>query len=232
MDIYADRPCSAREAFLSKLGLPQDARFVLVAAYADRLGQHEPALCRALQAAIGRATLAPARCSTFAAIRSTASGVSVWAAANPPTSIVEPPDLGALDHLTNLIRHAEVVIASAGTINLDAVALIRRRSPSRSRTQVPYYDRASRRYDMETWRRSWRRGHAGGEHDELISAVRGYMADRTFDAAGRESAAGAASGAARRGGIARIATAIGHFARDHETSHATARQRSVPEAEF
>ena len=43
---------------------------------------------------------------------------------------------GTLDHLTNLIHHAEVVVASAGTINLDAWRSIRRRSHSRSRTKA------------------------------------------------------------------------------------------------
>ena len=36
--------------------------------------------------------------------------------------VIEPPDWGRLDHLCSLMRHADVVVASQGSITMDAVA--------------------------------------------------------------------------------------------------------------
>lgn len=192
MDIYADASVLLpRTAFLSKLGLAPDARFVLVAAYADRLGQHEPEMCRALANAIeqgrfGTGAMLYVRCHPLDRNwRNRLGGLH-----RPPHVVIEPPDLGALEHLANLIRHAEVVIASAGTINLDAVALD---TPSIAvafdEPGVPYYDRASRRYDMEHVADVLASGgmRKVATTEELIVAVAGYMADRSIDAAGRET---------------------------------------------
>ena len=223
MDIYADRSrLMSRTAFLERIGLAEGSRYILLAAYTERLGKHEPALCRALQEEIGRGTFGP-QAALF--IRSHPLDREwrqrLGPLANSPTTIVEPPDLGTLDHLSNLIHHADVVVASAGTINLDAMA---HDTPSIALAfedaGVPHYDSSARRYDMEHIAAVMATGgiRRVGSIDELIAAVRGYMADRNCDADGRarlralvlEPLDGAAS--------ARIAAAIGQFARDHEMS--------------
>lgn len=191
MDVYADQSKVVQRAdFLKRIGLQEDARYILVAAYSDRLGAHEPQMCRIMKDAIGRGEFGP-NATLF--IRSHPLDRR-WKERfgdlhDPPGVVLEKPDLGALDHLTNLVRHAEVVIAAAGTMNLDAVALD---TPSIAvafeEEDQPYYDRAARRYDMEHIAAVMSTGgiRKVGSMDELMQAVRDYMADRTRDAEGRE----------------------------------------------
>lgn len=220
MDIYADAAAvRGRAQFLTDIGLVPGARYILVAAYTDRLGAHEPAMCRALSMEIERGRFGPGA-ALF--VRSHPLDRNwqkrLGALARPPSVIVEPPSLGALDHLANLIRHAEVVISSAGTINLDAAALD---TPSIAVAfedeEVPYYDRAARRYDMEHVAAVMASGgiRKAASLAELIEVTRAYMADRGRDAAGR--AALRAQHLAPLDGNAsrRIAEAIGRFARAH-----------------
>lgn len=220
MDIYADLGAIApREAFLARLGLPANARYILVAAYADRLGQHEPEMCRAISSSIARGNLGDSatlyiRCHPLDRNWQTRLG----ALHSPPSAIVEPPDLGALDHLTNLIRHAEVVIASAGTINLDAAALD---TPSIAvafeENDVPYYDRAARRYDMEHVAAVMACGGIRKVRsiDELLAAVSDYMKDRTLDADGRATLRAQHLAPLDGKASQRIADAISRFVREH-----------------
>lgn len=220
MDVYAAAASMVpRAEFLKLIGLSPSSRYILVAAYSDRLGAHEPDMCHAITASIARGELGQdavlyVRCHPLDH-NWQARLASLHA---PPSVIVEPPDLGALDHLTNLIRHAEVVIASAGTINLDAAALD---TPSIAiafeEEEVPYYDRAARRYDMEHVAAVM---SCGGirkvrSMSELLDAVRTYMADRTCDADGR--AALRKQHLAPLDGQAshRIAEAISRFASEH-----------------
>lgn len=224
MDIYADTArMPARKEFLARLGLGADARYVLVAAYADRLGQHEPDMCRAIAESIARGELGPGaalyvRCHPLDRNWQARLGdLHV-----PPTVIVEPPDLGQLDHLTNLIRHAEVVIASAGTINLDAAALD---TPSIAvafeEEDVPYFDRAARRYDMEHVAAVMACGGIRQVRSmaELLAAVRAYMADRSCDAEGRARLRAQHLAPLDGQASRRIADAISRFAKEH-SSHA------------
>ena len=155
MDIYrAPEVLQERAAFLQSIGLPPDRRYILLGAYSERLGWHEPTVCAALLAKIHAGRFGP--------------GVTLyirphpldndWHARlghlhNPPVCILAEPDLSDVTHLANLLAHAEVLIASAGTINIDAVALD---TPSIAlawdQPELPYYDQPVRRYDMGTLR--------------------------------------------------------------------------------
>lgn len=226
MDVYADQHAAVpRDEFLAKLGLAPDARYVLVAAYTDRLGQHEPEMCRTISEAIARSELGPGavlyiRCHPLDAHWQSRLG----ALHQPPNVIVEPPDLGALDHLTNLIRHAEVVIASASTINLDAAALD---TPSIAiafeEEDLPFYDRAARRYDMEHVAAVMACGGIRKVRtvQELMAAVRGYFADRTIDGAGRAALRDQHLAPLDGQASHRIAVAIARFAHTHAGTEST-----------
>jgi hypothetical protein len=223
MDIYAGGAASApRAEFMQRLGLTPASRYILVAAYGERLGPHEFEMCRALQREIARGTFGPnavlyIRCHPLH--RRWCERLGPLNA--PPQTIVEAPDLGSLDYLADLIRHAEVVIASGSTINLDAVALD---TPSIAvafeEEDVPYYDRAGRRYDMEHLAAVMASGGIRKVRslEALVEAVRKYMADRSRDAQERA--------ALRRQHLApldgnsslRIAERIGRFAHERVSS--------------
>lgn len=191
MDVYSDTGTMVPRAdFLKRIGLSAEARYILVAAYSDRLGAHEPEMCRKLREAVARGDFGAGAALYIRSHPLDRRWKERFGALHePPIALVEPPNLGALDHLTNLVRHAEAVIAAAGTINLDAVALD---TPSIAvafeEENLPYHDRAARRYDMEHIASIMSTGgiRKVGSLDDLMGAVRDYMADRTRDADGRE----------------------------------------------
>ncbi len=220
MDIYSETAQMVpRAEFLAKLGLASGARYVLVAAYSDRLGRHEPEMCRALQSALQRGEFGADVC-LYVRCHPLDRGwrERLGRLHAPPLTIVEPPELGGLGHLTNLIRHAAVVIASAGTINLDAVALD---TPSIAlafdEADVPYHDQAARRYDMEHVAAVMATGgiRKVGACGELIAAVHGYMADRAVDAEGRARLREQHLAPLDGQSSARIAREISRFAHEH-----------------
>lgn len=190
MDVYGDLAgASPRNEFLARIGLPAGGRYLLVGAYAERLGGHEPEMCRKLAAAVAAGRFGDdvtlyIRCHPLD---------SQWnqrlaPLADLPRVIVEPPRLDDLQHLADLIRHAEVVISSAGTINLDAAALDR---PSLAVAfedeRLPYYDRPVRRYSMEHYAAALETGGIRLVESQaaLEEAIAAYIRDETLDAEGR-----------------------------------------------
>lgn len=181
-DIYAKTPGAAAKA-------PHQQ--ILVGAYSERLGRHEPEMCRQLAARLrqgdfGTGATLLIRCHPLDTRTSVAERFGPLN--DPPRVVVSEPGLGKLDTLRDIIENSNCVIASAGTINLDAVALDR---PSIAIAfedeSEPYYDRASRRYAME---------HIAGvtstggillvkTQAELESAVATFMKDPTHGAAER-----------------------------------------------
>ena len=190
MDAYVSGPHAGDRAhFLAGRGLPQDRRYVLVGAYSRRLGHHEPAMCAALADYLrgsewkGGVTLY-IRCHPLERDWEERFGHFH----DPPGVIVEPPALGDLPYLADLLRHAAVVIASAGTINLDAAALDTPTIAVAFETEnEPYYDRPARRYDMEHYAAVVRTGGVRmvRSQAELEDAVAAYLRDPALDAAGR-----------------------------------------------
>jgi hypothetical protein len=190
MDPYVKPDTTARADLLARLGVPAGHRYILFAANAPRLGPHEPDMFRQLAAraaagAFGEDVTLVCRCHPQDRNWQARWG---WAAGLPRT-VVEAPDLGPLEHLTTLIRNAEAVIASAGSINLDAVALD---TPSIGLAwedeNLPYWDRHARAYALEHLAelRSGSGIMFARNLDELLTACTRYLDDRTADAAGRE----------------------------------------------
>lgn len=151
-DNYATRQgLQPREAFLAKLGLSQNSRYIFLGAYSQRLGRHEPALCDFLIQKIKAGDFGP----DITLFIRTHPLDNNWQGRfgglhNSPTCIVDAGQLGDQEYLTNLLYHANLVLSSAGTINLDALALD---TPSAAimieDEKQPYFDRAARHFDME-----------------------------------------------------------------------------------
>lgn len=191
MDVYGQGSEVAREDMLQRLQIPAGHRYILFAANAPRLGLHEPVVFRQLAAlvkadAFGAQTTLVCRCHPQDRDWETRWG---WALGIERV-VLERPDLGPLDHLAALIRHAGVVIASAGSINLDAVALD---TPTVGLAwedkELPYWDRPARAYDLEHL--MGLRRDAGMMFacniEELTAACGRYLEDRNADAQERES---------------------------------------------
>lgn len=152
MDIYKDtKILKPRSEFLKTIGLNKTQRYILVGAYSERLGYHEPKMCEAL--------------ATHLTHHKKYKDVVIYIRSHPldmdwekrmgylrkhSNIFIEPPSSGNLPHLANLINYADCIISSAGTISLDAVALDKPAIAIAFEDEtLPYYDRASRRYDME-----------------------------------------------------------------------------------
>ena len=189
MDAYAQGATVAHEDLFNRIGIAPGNRYILFAANAPRLGKHEPALVLALAkqiqaGALGDDVMLLCRCHPQDTQWQARWG---WAA-HLPGVVVEPPELGALDHLAALIRSAAVVIASAGSINLDAIALdtptigLAWEEPT-----LPYWDQPARAYDQEhlTGLRSSSGMAFARNHTELILACKRYLDSRTADSSGR-----------------------------------------------
>jgi hypothetical protein len=176
---------TSRDAVLSDLGLPAGARYILFGAYPERLGRHEPALCADIAAG-----LASRDCALVVRCHPIDQG---WRARfgslhRPPHVVVLPPELGDLKRLAGQVGHAEMVLSSAGTILLDAVALD---TPAVAIAfedeSEPYFDRIARRYDMEHWASLLKTGGMPMARDigELMTVIGETLEDRDRDAQGR-----------------------------------------------
>lgn len=191
MDAYFGVADAGREALCSRIGVPVEHRYILFAANAPRLGAHEPEVLMGLAQSVQRdmfwtdVTIV-LRCHPQDRDWRTRWG---WAI-DLPRVVVEPPDLGPLDHLAMLLRHAGVVIASAGSINLDAVAVD---TPTIGLAwediALPFEDRPARAYGLEHLKKLQESSGMmfAGNLDELVAACKRYLQDREADAAGRKA---------------------------------------------
>ena len=141
-----------RGEFLRRSGYAEAERYLVFAANPGRLSHGEPEVATWLAEALrkrsfGRTDLRlHLRCHPNDQCWKERFG----ALADHPAVRIEPPRKAELAQLANLIRHAEVVIASAGSINLDAVALD---TPTIGLAwedeSQPYWDRQARGYELE-----------------------------------------------------------------------------------
>lgn len=191
MDPYYGAPEVTRQDLFVRTGIPTEKRYILFAANAPRLGVHEPAIFSQLANLICADQFGPDVTLVCRCHPQDRDWLVRWSwAIGLERVVVEPPDLGPLDHLAALIQHASVVIASAGSINLDAVALD---TPTIGLAWedegLPYWDRPARAYELE---------HLAGLRrdpgmifacniDELVAACGRYLDDGDADSQGRES---------------------------------------------
>ncbi len=113
-----------REPFLRSLGIPPERRLVLFGANSKRLGRHEPAVMQAIAQRIREEAYGKPGTLLIRPHPKDHKWERRFAPLHdPPYVIVQPAEQGRLDYLTNLLYHADVVIASQGSISLDALAL-------------------------------------------------------------------------------------------------------------
>jgi hypothetical protein len=125
MDLYK-KPgvIKSRDIFTSSIGVPQNRRLLVFAAYSARLGPHEPSIAQYLATKV-RNNAYGEHCTLI--IRPHPKD-NQWEARfgalhAPPNVIAQRREWGRLDYLTNLLFHTDILIASCGSICLDAVAL-------------------------------------------------------------------------------------------------------------
>lgn len=189
MDAYVGEGAGGGAALLERIGIPQGRRYILFAANAPRLGPHEPDIVKELAARVqanefGDDVVLLCRCHP----QDTAWRERWNWASSMERVIVQPPDLGPLEELKTIISNAGVVLASAGSINLDAVALD---APNVGVAwedgELPYWDRPARAYDLEHLAelRTSQGIAFAGDMPSLVAACRRYLSDRSADAEGR-----------------------------------------------
>lgn len=192
MDYYR-RPnlLRPRQEFLAELGLEPHRRLVLLGANSARLGAHEPGIAAHLARSLDR--LAPAGDATLIVRPHPNDGQ--WPERfgylhDPPRVVVLPAEWGRLDFLANLLHHAAVLLATGGTIHLDAVAL------DTCAVAIGFADGQGGERDGQV-RRWYEMDHyqpvvkSGGvrlvtSFEELDQAVKTYLDDPTTDAEGRQ----------------------------------------------
>jgi hypothetical protein len=125
MDPYADGGLIIeRKEFLASLGLGPDHRYILFGGNGERLGHHEPSIAGHIKQQLIENRYGP---DTTLLIRAHPID-NEWqrrfgALHEPPQVIVMAPERGRLDFLANLLHHAGAVLASSGSILLDAIAM-------------------------------------------------------------------------------------------------------------
>jgi hypothetical protein len=125
MDPYADDSLiKERKEFLASLGMGPDSRYILFGGNGERLGRHEPSIATHLKEQLIAGRYGP---DTTLIIRAHPID-SEWQRRfgglhEPPRVKVMAPERGRLDFLANLLHHAGAVLASSGSILLDAIAL-------------------------------------------------------------------------------------------------------------
>ncbi len=191
MDIYLQpgviRP---RADLLAELGLGPTRRLVLLGANSARLGPHEPGIAAHLARVLAAD---PATQDVTLVIRPHPND-NDWEARfgglkRPPAVLVLPAEWGRLDFLANLLAHAQVVLASAGTICLDAIALdtCTVGLGFDGDLVVPHHQSVRRWYELDHYAPVAASGglRVVGGFDELDRAVAAYLADPNRDREGR-----------------------------------------------
>ncbi len=180
-----------REVFLRSLGIPADWRLLLFGANTPRLGPHEPGIARHLAAGVvknryGRPCSLVIRphprdkdwMERFAGLQ------------DPPHVLVQGAEMGRLQHLTNLLRHADILVASSGSICLDAVALDTCvvNLAFDGDLRMDHFESVRRWYEMEHFAAVVRTGGTRlvEGYDELDSAIVTYLNDPDTDREGRK----------------------------------------------
>lgn len=124
MDIYKKGDVlQTREDFFREQGLEPDCRLILFGLSTKRFGAHEPGVIRHLL----RQGDAGIYGDKVAFILRAHPGDRFWRQyldefSGRESVVVEPPNYHDRVHLVNLLHHADIVISTAGTISLDAVA--------------------------------------------------------------------------------------------------------------
>lgn len=189
MDAFVRGDIPNRDTVCRRLGLAPRQRYLLFAANAPRLGLHEPEVFRDLIARRNANELPADIVLVCRCHPQDRDWHQRWGwAVGIEGVIVDPPDLGPLEHLGAFIRHSSVVLASAGSINLDAVALdIPTIAIAWEDVRLPYWDRPARAYELEHLANLSASGGMSFAYDiaSLVEACNRYLKTPEADALGR-----------------------------------------------
>lgn len=193
MDIY-QRPgiLAQRAEFLASLGLAPGCRLMLFGASTKRFGRHEPGVLRHLLRQLEAGVYGP----EVALVIRAHPGDHHWqerigAFQGRARVIVEPPNYTDRSHLTNLLCHADIVMSTAGTICLDAVAFdtCAISIAFDGDEPLPPGDQAALFYQSEHYASVINTGGTRYVESarELDQAILAYLHDPELDAAGRSA---------------------------------------------
>lgn len=152
MDVYAGQAVAGGcSAMLARYGYPDGERLIVFAANPARLGLKEPQIARWIADRIAAGRYGARLCLHLRCHPNDDRWRERFAPLAGHSAVrLEPPQPEGLRELAELLRHAQVVLASAGSINLDAVALD---TPTIGLAledeSVPYWDRQARQYEFE-----------------------------------------------------------------------------------
>ncbi len=180
-----------REVFLRSLGLPAERRVLLFGANTPRLGPHEPGIARYLAARVLDDRYGRPCCLVIRPHPRDREWMARFGGLhNPPQVLVLASEMGRLQHLANLLRHADVLVASSGSICLDAVALDTCvvNLAFDGDLSVDYFESVRRWYEMEHFAAVVRTGgtRLAEGYDELDDAIVTYLNDPETDSEGRK----------------------------------------------
>ena len=113
-----------RTEFMDSLGLPAERKLILFAANSSRLGPHEPGIAANLRQRIRQGQFA---LPVSLVIRPHPNDMQwqerLGGLHDPPDVVALPAERGRLDFLANLLKHADVVMTTGGSMTLDAAAM-------------------------------------------------------------------------------------------------------------
>ncbi|MBU0596048.1 hypothetical protein KJ567_05140 [Candidatus Bipolaricaulota bacterium] len=192
MDQYSDLSASPlREPLVESAAIPSGDKLILYAGNSPRLVPHESDLVAHIAQAVKSGKYGPA---VTLHVRPHPKDEE-WrtrfeAHAEPPRITVEPPERGNLKHLVGLLRRADVVISTQGSVSLDAVAMgsCVVNVAFDGNVDVPPELSIRQWYEMDHYRPVIESGgtRVVYDFDELDAAIRAYLDDPTLDGRGRE----------------------------------------------
>lgn len=192
MDIYHDKSLKqSRTEFLDSQKLPKIAKVLLYAGNASRLGAHEPSLVQHIAEQINAGSFGE---NVYLLIRPHPQDVD-WRQRYAKVKelnnvVVMPSETGNVSLMINVISHADIVMATQGSISLDAAALDKCiiNVAFDGNLQKPYHESVARWYEMDHYRPVVESGgvRVVNNFAELDEAINSYLIDKTADAAGRE----------------------------------------------
>jgi hypothetical protein len=191
MDPYRDPALVwERERLCAEIGAEPERALITLGANSARLGAHEPSIAGRLAEWV--ASGGPGRPATLVirphpkdgAWRERFGGLH-----RPPHCLVLPREVGRLELLANLLRHSAALLASSGSVLLDAVALdtCAIGIAYDGDLEPPRHQSIARAYEQDHYRPVVTSGgvRLARDHQSLLEAVAEALADPGRDAAGR-----------------------------------------------
>jgi CDP-glycerol glycerophosphotransferase (TagB/SpsB family) len=180
-----------REMFLSSIDIPLNRRLLVFAAYSARLGPHEPGIARYLAAQIQKGGYGePCTLLIRPHPKDDQWEERFGALHAPPNVIVQHAEWGRLEYLANLLYHADVLLASSGTVALDAAALDTCviNIAFDGDLEVDYYESVRRWHEMEHYAAVVRSEGVRlvESYQALDQAISTYLRNPDTDRKGRE----------------------------------------------